>query len=128
MKRHLPNIASALLGLAFFMFGLNYFLNFIPMPAPPEGSRVIPFFQATGTSGFMAFVKGCEIIGAILVAIPKTRNWGAPSARSYRGQHPRLQCLRRWWHGGLATPSHCGIGPRCSPLVDWSPEILRSSQ
>lgn len=76
MKRHLPNIASALLGLAFFMFGLNYFLNFIPMPAPPEGSRVIPFFQATGTSGFMAFVKGCEIIGAILVAIPKTRNWG----------------------------------------------------
>ncbi len=46
------------------------------MPAPPEGSRVIPFFQATGSSGFMVFVKVCEITGAVLIAIPKTRNWG----------------------------------------------------
>lgn len=76
MKQHLPNIAGALLGLAFLTFGLNFFLKFIPMPAPPEGSLVIPFFQATGASGFMAFVKIVEIIGAILVAIPMTRNWG----------------------------------------------------
>ena len=76
MKQHLPNIAGALLGLAFLTFGLNFFLKFIPMPAPPEDSLVIPFFQATGSSGFMAFVKVCEIIGAVLVAIPMTRNWG----------------------------------------------------
>ena len=76
MKQHLPNIAGALLGLAFLTFGLNFFLKFIPMPAPPEGSLVIPFFQATGASVFMAFVKIVEIIGAILVAIPMTRNWG----------------------------------------------------
>jgi putative oxidoreductase len=58
------------------MFGLNFFWNVIPMPAPPKGSRVIPFFQATGSSGFMVFVKVCEITGAVLIAIPKTRNWG----------------------------------------------------
>ena len=76
MKQKLPNIAGALFGLAFLTFGLNFFLNFLPMPKPPEGSLAIPFFQATGESGFMAFVKICEIIGAILVAIPKTRNLG----------------------------------------------------
>lgn len=76
MKHHLPNIAGALLGLAFFLFGLNFFGNLIPMPAPPEGSRVIPFFQATGSSGFMVLVKVCEITGAVFKAIPTTRNWG----------------------------------------------------
>ncbi len=76
LHRHLPNIAGAILGLAFLTFGLNFFLKFIPMPTPEEGSLAIPFFQATGGSGFMAFVKICEIIGAILVAFPKTRNWG----------------------------------------------------
>ena len=27
-------------------------------------------------TGFLSFIKSLEIIGAILVAIPKTRNWG----------------------------------------------------
>ncbi len=76
MKIKPTTIAGALLGAAFFTFGLNFFLNFLPMPAPPEGSLAIPFFQATGGSGFMAFVKVCEIVGAVLVAWPRTRNWG----------------------------------------------------
>lgn len=76
MKEKLTNIAGVLLGLAFFTFGLNFFIGFIPLPAPPEGSLAIPFYQATSESGFMAFVKSCEIFGAILVAIPRTRNWG----------------------------------------------------
>ncbi|MEM7388203.1 MAG: hypothetical protein AAF514_24985, partial [Verrucomicrobiota bacterium] len=76
MKKKLPDIVGVLLGLAFLTFGLNFFLKFLPMPSPPEGSLAIPFFQSTGQSGFMAFVKVCEIIGAVLVAIPKTRNWG----------------------------------------------------
>ena len=74
--KHLPNIAAGLLGFAFLLFGLNFFLHFIPMPAPPEDSLVIPFFQATGNSGFMAFVKVVEILGAILIFLPKTRNLG----------------------------------------------------
>ena len=30
-------ISRVLLGLIFVTFGLNMFLNFIPMPPPPEG-------------------------------------------------------------------------------------------
>ena len=74
--KHLPNIASGLLGFAFLLFGLNFFFHFIPMPTPPADSLAIPFFQATGQSGFMGFVKIVEIIGALLVFLPKTRNWG----------------------------------------------------
>ena len=78
MKQKLPLIASAVLGLAFFTFGLNHFLNFIPMPeaGPPEGSPQALFFGAIYPTGYLGMIKACEIIGAILVAIPKTRNWG----------------------------------------------------
>lgn len=70
-------IAGGLLGLAFIVFGLNFFLKFIPMgDGPPEGSPVALFFGAVGPTGFMAFVKVCEILGGVLVAIPKTRNFG----------------------------------------------------
>ena len=75
MKK-LTNITAGLLGLIFLTFGLNFFFHFLPMPSPPEGSLAIPFFQATGQSGFMAFVKTFEIVGAILVAVPQTRTWG----------------------------------------------------
>ncbi len=34
------------------------------------------FFGSIYASGFLAFVKVFEIIGGILVAIPKTRNFG----------------------------------------------------
>jgi hypothetical protein len=31
---------------------------------------------AFGPTGYMTFVKVCELLGGILVAIPKTRNFG----------------------------------------------------
>lgn len=74
--KNLTNIVAGLLGLVFLVFGLNFFLQFLPMPTPPEGSLAIPFFQATAGSGFLAFVKVFEIVGAILVAVPQTRTWG----------------------------------------------------
>ena len=76
MKEKLPIIAGGLLGLAFIVFGLNFFLKFIPMDGPPAGSPPALFFGAVGPTGFMAMVKTLEIIGGILVAIPKTRNFG----------------------------------------------------
>ena len=72
----ITNIVAGLLGLVFLVFGLNFFLHFLPMPTPPEGSLAIPFFQATAGSGFLAFVKVFEIVGAFLVAFPQTRSWG----------------------------------------------------
>ena len=75
MKR-IPNIAAALLGLAFVVFGLNHFLQFLEVPKPPEGSPPYLFFGAIAPTGYLTFVKICEILGGVLVALPKTRNIG----------------------------------------------------
>jgi putative oxidoreductase len=75
--KHAPTIAGGLLGLLFVVFGLNFFLKFIPMPpGPPEGSPPALFMAALFPTGYLAFVKVLEILGGILVAIPKTRNIG----------------------------------------------------
>ncbi|MEZ5325472.1 MAG: hypothetical protein R3F19_10455 [Verrucomicrobiales bacterium] len=77
MKENAPHIAGGLLGLAFVVFGLNHFFNFIPMgDPPPEGSPPALFFGAIAPTGYLTFVKVIEIAGGVLVAIPKTRNFG----------------------------------------------------
>jgi len=74
--KHLPTIAGGLLGLAFIVFGLNFFMKFLPIPPPPADTPAAAFMGALFGSGFLAFVKVLEILGGILVAIPKTRNFG----------------------------------------------------
>lgn len=74
--KHAPNIVGGLLGLIFIVFGLNFFLKFIPIPSPPEGSPPAMFMGAMYMTGYLAFIKVIEITGGILVAIPKTRNIG----------------------------------------------------
>lgn len=77
MKEKAPHIAAGLLGVAFIVFGLNHFFNFIPAPEPPpEGSPPALFFGALVPTGYLTFIKLIEIIGGVLVAIPKTRNFG----------------------------------------------------
>lgn len=71
------NIVGGLLGLIFIVFGLNFFMGFLPeQPNPPEGSPPALFFGALIPTGYFALVKSLEILGGILVAIPKTRNFG----------------------------------------------------
>lgn len=72
------HIAAVLLGGLFITFGLDHFFNFIPKPGgmPPEGSPPAMFFGAIATTGFLSFVKTCEILGGALVLLPKTRNFG----------------------------------------------------
>jgi uncharacterized membrane protein YphA (DoxX/SURF4 family) len=76
--KHATTIASALLGLAFITFGANFFLNFIPMPADPSPADAPHklFMGALFPTGYLAFVKVLEILGGVLVAVPKTRNLG----------------------------------------------------
>jgi putative oxidoreductase len=74
--KHAPNIAGGLLGLIFVIFGLNFFLQFIEIPSPPEGSPPAMFLGAMYITGYLAFVKVLEVLGGVLVAIPKTRNIG----------------------------------------------------
>ena len=75
--KYLPAIAGAVLGLLFVVFGLNFFLNFIPMPpGPPEGSPAALFMGALFPTGYLGFIKSLEILGGVMVAVPRTRNLG----------------------------------------------------
>lgn len=71
------NIVGALLGLAFVAFGAMVLLNLTPPPPPfPEGSPAAHFMAAFAATGYMKFVKLFEVIGGVLVAIPKFRRAG----------------------------------------------------
>jgi putative oxidoreductase len=76
--KHLPTLASLLLGLAFILFGVNFFLNFLPMPEDPSPADAPHklFMSALYPTGYLAFVKVLEILGGVLVALPRTRNIG----------------------------------------------------
>jgi putative oxidoreductase len=68
-------IASVLLGVAFVFFGAMYFTGKMP-PPPPAGTPPGDFFAAVGPTGYMSFVKILEILGGLLLLLPKTRNLG----------------------------------------------------
>ncbi len=58
-------IARYLLGIMFFVFGLNGFLHFIPQP-PPTG-LALEYFTAMSTSHIMSAVFLIQLIGGILL-------------------------------------------------------------
>ena len=70
------NIAGVLLGLIFNVVALNFFFHFFSMPEPPAGSPPAMFLGAMIPTGYFAFVKVLEILGGLLVAIPRTRPLG----------------------------------------------------
>ena len=75
--KHLPNIAGGLLGLLFIAFGLMVLLKLGPTPPPPpEGSPPALFMAAFAPTGYLTFVKILEVLGGLLVALPRTRNFG----------------------------------------------------
>jgi len=74
--KHVYNFTAGLLGFVFIVFGVNFFLKFIAIPQPPEGSPAAMFLEGMLLGGLLAFVKVLEILGGILVAIPRTRNLG----------------------------------------------------
>jgi uncharacterized membrane protein YphA (DoxX/SURF4 family) len=51
--RYLPSIARVLMGLMFFVFGLNGFLNFIPRPKAPMPEGAVALFEGLMKSGYM---------------------------------------------------------------------------
>ena len=68
--RHIPTVGRIFLGLVFFVFGLNGFLNFIPPPKGPvnEGAMALGF--AMMKSGYLIeLIKGTEVlVGVLLLA------------------------------------------------------------
>jgi hypothetical protein len=66
VSRHIPMVARVLMGLVFFVFGLNGFLHFIPQPAPPAPAAA--FFGALFLTGYMLpLVMGTQLVVGVLL-------------------------------------------------------------
>lgn len=67
-RRIAPEVARVLLGLVFFVFGLNGFLHF--MPQPPHEGAAATFLGGLAASGyFFPLLKGTEVlVGTALLA------------------------------------------------------------
>ena len=64
--RWLPLVARILLGLVFFVFGLNGFLHFIPQPAMP--GKVVTFMGGMiGTGYMMPLIFGTQVVTGVLL-------------------------------------------------------------
>jgi uncharacterized membrane protein YphA (DoxX/SURF4 family) len=65
-SRHIATAARILLGLVFFVFGLNGFLHFIPQPPPP--APAMAFFGALFATGYMLpLVMGTQLLVGVLL-------------------------------------------------------------
>jgi uncharacterized membrane protein YphA (DoxX/SURF4 family) len=67
--KYIPLAARIILGLLFFVFGLNGFLNFLPMPETmPEAAMA--FAGALAKTGYMfPLIKGTEVLAGLLLLV-----------------------------------------------------------
>lgn len=67
--RYLPAIARILMGLMFFVFGLNGFLHFLPEPKGGMSENATAFFTGLMQSGYMMpLIFGTQtLVGALLL-------------------------------------------------------------
>lgn len=75
MKK-IPCIAALLLGLAFVFFGVHFWAQFGFVPKPQHSEAAGAMIGAMYKSGYLTFVKVLEVVGGILLIIPRTRVWG----------------------------------------------------
>jgi hypothetical protein len=70
IARHVPTAARILMGLVFFVFGLDGFLHFIPVPSTPPPEGAMAFGGALMQTGYMLpLIKGTEVlVGALLLS------------------------------------------------------------
>lgn len=74
--KYAPHIASLLLGGLFIMSASVVLLGMAPTPELPKDTAIASFMAAFGPTGYMTFVKVLELLGGLLVLLPRTRNVG----------------------------------------------------
>ena len=60
-------VARTLLGLVYFVFGINFFIPFIPSPPPMEGAAGAYMGGLFQAGYFLPLVKGIEVVGGVLL-------------------------------------------------------------
>src|SRR5258706_7311783 len=69
-RRLLPAVARILMGLMFFIFGLNGFLHFIPQPKTPMPEGALAFATALMNTGYMMpLVIGTQLLVGVLLLL-----------------------------------------------------------
>lgn len=69
-RRYLPAIARILMGLGFFVFGLNGFLQFIPQPKTPMPEGAAAFAGAMMKTGYLfQMVMGTQLLVGVLLLL-----------------------------------------------------------
>lgn len=68
-SRYAVPVARTLMGLVFFVCGLDGFLHFLPQPTEPPSEAAMSFAMALFKSGYMfPLIKGTEVVtGALLL-------------------------------------------------------------
>lgn len=77
--KYIPSVISALLGFLFIFASVMVLFNLAqpkPEDMPPEGSPAALFMGAIGPTGMLTLVKVCELVGGLLMVVPRTRNIG----------------------------------------------------
>ncbi len=74
--KYVPPIVGALLGLLFIAVSSMVLFGNPQVPEIPKDTPPYHFMLAMGPTGYITVVKVLELIGGILTAIPKTRNFG----------------------------------------------------
>ena len=70
VTRYLPAVARILMGLAFFVFGLNGFLNFLPQPSKPMPEAAGAYIGGLMKSGYMfPLIAGTQLLVGILLLL-----------------------------------------------------------
>src|SRR5262249_59910063 len=66
MTKWMPTVARLFLGLAFTVFGLNFFLHFLSMPPPPPAAGALA--GALMQSGYlMQLVHVIEVVAGVML-------------------------------------------------------------
>jgi uncharacterized membrane protein YphA (DoxX/SURF4 family) len=66
LRKYLPTAARLFLGLVFTVFGLNFFLHFLP--TPPAPARAASFAGALFASGYLfPLLKTTEVLAGLLL-------------------------------------------------------------
>jgi uncharacterized membrane protein YphA (DoxX/SURF4 family) len=77
MKNKILFVISALFALMFINSGLNKFFDYMPMPEEMPQAMIDAFVAMSSIGWLLPLVAIAEILGGILVIIPKTRALGA---------------------------------------------------
>ena len=76
MKKIIFNVLSVLLGLMMLNSGLNKFFNYIPVPEDLPENLMKDGAAMMEIEWLMPLIAGAEILGGLLIIIPKTRALG----------------------------------------------------